>query len=680
MAFAFVPSDPTASNADLPIGIAGALGAVAFAVLGALIVSRTGNRIGWTYLAIIGVATFAVAVGNYAALALTHDWPFLTLAALLSQPLFLGGLGLFVAIFYLFPTGELPSPSWRWIWRGYLIAVAVIVVGFAILDQPIELNTGSIPNPIGIVPPDGPFGPVLMTAGLGILVAGALGLLSLVFRFRKGDQTERQQIRWLMASGSVAGVALVVAAGAGIPADAQVAAGKTPSSILVLINAIGLFVLVASIMIGIPLATTIAILKYRLYELDLVVRKTVVFTVLAGFVTVVYVGVVVLLTRIVGSGSVLSSIAATALVAGLFQPVRRWATKLANRLVFGRRAEPYEVLSTFSDRIGSTYAAEDVLPRMARVIAEGMAADRVEVWLAHGETARLAAAWPVEGVALAGEVYEVPIRYREEMLGQIRVGESAADPLTPPEDKLLRDLASQAGLVLRNVGLTVDLQARVEQLDERAAELRASRARIVEAHDAERRRLERNIHDGAQQHLVALAVKLRLARSVAQRDPEEGAVTLRTLADETGAARATLLDLASGIYPMVLEERGIGPALEEQARAGGVPIVVATDGLARLPIETEAAVYFVCLEAMQNAAKYAHAGRIEVRLGARGGHLSFEVTDDGEGFDAVTAASGSGLRNMRDRLSAFGGDVRIDSTPGRGTSVRGSLPLAEVRR
>ena len=371
------------------------------------------------------------------------------------------------------------------------------------------------------------------------------------------------------------------------------------------------------------------------------------------------------------------SLVATAIVAALFQPIRRRVVRFANRLVFGRRAEPYEVLARFSERVGASYAADDVIPRTARVIAEGVGATHVEIWLRVGDDAHLAAAWPDEDVPPTDPDVR-PIASQERSLGEIRLWTAPGQPLRPAEEKLVTDLAAQTALVVRNLALTSELRARVDELSTRAEELRDSRMRIVQAHDAERRRLERNIHDGAQQHLVALAVKLRLAGSTAAKDPEKAAGQLRDLGDQTDLALTTLLDLASGIYPAELEERGIGPALSTLGRTAGLPIEIDTDGVGRLPIEIEAAIYFVCLEAMQNAAKYAKASEVRVELAREGDGIAFRVRDDGVGFDTTVTSAGTGLQNMRDRLATFGGDVGISSTPGGGTTVSGWLAAPEL--
>jgi signal transduction histidine kinase len=238
----------------------------------------------------------------------------------------------------------------------------------------------------------------------------------------------------------------------------------------------------------------------------------------------------------------------------------------------------------------------------------------------------------------------------------------------PTEDKLLEDLAAQAGLVLRNARLTAELQANVE-------ELRASRRRLVEAQDEERRKIERNLHDGAQQQLVALTVQLGLLERVAD-DPERVRTMAGALQSALRDALDDLRDLARGIYPPLLADKGLAEALSSQARKAAVPTSVEPDGVGRYPQEVEAAVYFCALEALQNVAKYAEASRAVIRLAERDGWLTFEVDDDGRGFDPSATPSGSGLQGMADRLDALGGTIETDSAPGRGTVVRGRLRVA----
>jgi len=375
-----------------------------------------------------------------------------------------------------------------------------------------------------------------------------------------------------------------------------------------------------------------------------------------------------------------------------FQPVRERMTRVANRLVYGKRATPYEVLSEFAGRVGTTYATEDVLPRTARVIAEGTGALRADVWLRVGDHLRLSASWPPEEdgtelvVALPPDgmtlppfedaARAVPVLLQGALLGAVTVTKAPGDPLRHTEEALLDDLAAQAGLVLANARLTAELQAHLDELTARSAELQVSRQRIVIAQDEERRRLERNIHDGAQQHLVALAVKLRLARSLVSRDPAKASQMLTELRGEVDDALDTMSNLALGIYPPLLEEQGIAAALAAQYQRTDLPVRLNTDGMGRYPIDLEAAVYFCTLEALQNIAKYADARAVDVTIGEQNGSLTFQVTDDGTGFDPSSTPRGSGLNNMLDRLSALGGDVTVESAPGRGTTILGRVPLS----
>jgi signal transduction histidine kinase len=270
------------------------------------------------------------------------------------------------------------------------------------------------------------------------------------------------------------------------------------------------------------------------------------------------------------------------------------------------------------------------------------------------------------GEVSATEMRE-PIRHQGELLGALSIVKRPGESITPTEDKLVRDLAAQAGLVMRNVALTEQLMDHIEQL-------RASRQRLVHAQDEERRKLERNLHDGAQQQLVALSVKLRLAEGLVDRDSEKTKAMLADLQTETGQAIEDLRDLARGIYPPLLADKGLVAALEAQARKGSVATSVEAENVARYPQQVEAAVYFCALEALNNVAKYSGASNAEVRLAQTNGDLTFEVSDDGAGFDSARTSYGTGLRGMADRVEAIGGVLKIRSAPGEGTSVTGRIP------
>jgi signal transduction histidine kinase len=351
-------------------------------------------------------------------------------------------------------------------------------------------------------------------------------------------------------------------------------------------------------------------------------------------------------------------------VAVLFQPALGRARRFADRVVYGERATPYEVLAEFSEHLADTYAADDVLPRTARVLAEGVGADRARVWLSAGRELRPVATWPNDADPARPDDHRAEVRHQGELLGALSVAMPASDPMDPAKEKLMADLASQAGLVLRNVRLVEDL--------------RGSRRRLVSAQDEERRRLERNIHDGAQQQLVALAVKARLARQLTDRDPEKVVQLLTQIEAETSRALEDLRDLARGIYPPLLADKGLAAALQAQARRSAIHVEVIADGVSRYPQAVEAAVYFSVLEALQNVAKYAVASRADVRLTQPGSALTFEVRDDGRGFDPASIGYGTGLQGIADRLAALNGTLRVASAAGDGTTVTGVIPLEEV--
>lgn len=581
-------------------------------------------------------------------------------------------------IILLFPSGTVPSRRWRSVpWLlvgGTLWALA----WYAVEPRGLAPTPGlRVRNPVAIEGIRGIASPMI-TAGTIVALLSALAcFVGLILRFRRSQGEERQQLRWLAYVGAFSLVTFIgLFVGDALPGEAQV------------VEDIFWSVFVASLMVGIPAACGIAILKYRLYELDVVIKKTVVFAILAGFVTLVYVGIVIGIGNLVTDAETGFSVlvfGAIALVALILQPLRHWARRLADRLVYGKRATPYEVLSQFTERIGETLSVEDVLARMTQLITAGTGADRAEVWLRVGRELRLEASSPLreddERPRLSLEADDeppeipeatevIPVRYRGELLGAIAVSVPAADPLTPEQERMISELAAQAGLVLRNVGLTAELRARLE-------ELQRSRERLVAAQDEERRRIERNLHDGAQQQLIALAVKARLAQQLAERDPGASAGLLGDIQHDADAALDDLRDLARGIYPPLLADQGLGAALDAQARKAPIPVTVDVADDARYPQAVESAVYFCCLEALNNVAKYADASRASVRIDREDGRLRFEVADDGRGFDVEATTQGTGLQGMADRLDALGGGFEVRSTPGSGTTISGSLTLRE---
>jgi len=417
-----------------------------------------------------------------------------------------------------------------------------------------------------------------------------------------------------------------------------------------------------------------------------VLAKGLVYAGLFAFVVLTYVVVVLgggALTGQTSSPSLGLSVLATAVVALGFDPVLTRLEKLAARTVLGGRPSPYDVLRRFTAAVTGSYPAEELPERMARVLADGTGALSAQVWVAvHEGRELLAATWPPSPAGQvvlppdgSPRVRRVEVREGGELLGGLAVEERPGTPLTPVEERLFTRLATQAGLVLRGARLRAELELRATELSARAEELRISRERLVDAQDAERRRLERDIHDGAQQHLVALAVNLRLAHTLAGRAPERAEALLT--AQEAAAAEAVeaLVQLARGIYPPLLAERGVPAALRAVISGAGSSAQVSETAVGRYSSSAEAAAYFCCLEALQNAAKHAGAAAVRVELRGEPDTLILDVADDGPGFDPGTVTAGSGLANMRDRVESVGGSLSIDSRPGEGTRIHAVLPV-----
>jgi signal transduction histidine kinase len=640
---------------------------------GALVASRRPkNPIGWIFVGAgvsLALTGFAEGYGVYALFTdpgslprgdvMAWVWAWVGIPPLFATP---------ALLFLLFPDGRPLGPRW-WpvVW---LTGVTTGAVAFDAALSPGPLGDppfDEVVNPFGV---EGGGGDVLaalsLLGWLGMVVSILAAATSMVLRLRRSRGLERQQLKWVASAAALFVLACLV----GVP------------SYFAGLDTFGGLIIVAAFM-AIPIAAGYAILRHRLYDVDLVINRALVFGALAAFITAVYVGIVVGVSALIGRAgdpNIALSILATAIVAVAFQPARVRAQRLANRLVYGKRATPYEVLAEFSEQAASTLATEEVLPNVARTVGEGTGAERSDVWVRSGSELRLAASWPgfapyaprritldngklPDSLSIEGAV---PVRHQNELLGALSVVKARGEALSVAEQKLLADLASQAGLVLRNVGLTAELLARLD-------ELTASRQRLVSAQDEERRRLERNLHDGAQQHLVALKVKLNLAARQTE-DPQLKDKLISLQADTDEAVEA-LRELSRGIYPPLLAEQGLAAALEAQARKSPVAVRVEAAGdLDRYPQDVEAAVYFCCLEALQNVAKYADASTVVVRLFEADGKLCFAISDDGAGFDPEATPRGSGIQNMIDRVEAFAGRLEVTSSPGVGTSVRGELP------
>jgi signal transduction histidine kinase len=639
--------------------VAGFAAIIAMSSVGALVAwRRPTNRIGWLLLAIAYSALFIDIPRLYVGVAV-YVQPGLLPAGLWVN--WVGQLvwiflfaGLLVVLPLLYPTGALLSRRW-FIVLG-LVALPVLLAVVASLDP---AATAPLPNPAGVKGVAGFLSVLEVPVTLSFVAASLLAIVSLIVRFRRGDEREQQQIKWLLVAVSVLFISLLL----------QLFLPPLQNGPLLPLAAATL-----------PISIGIAVLRYRLYDIDLIINKALVYGGLAAVITAVYVLVVINIGALVGGGQRLwLSLLTTAGLALAFQPLRDRAQRLANRLVYGRRATPYEALSQFSEHLSETYSHEDILDRMARILGEGTGAERAEVWVRAGHRLVLASSSPKTAEPFAPLVMQngalpnmqrdtvVPVSHAGELLGALALNKKRGETMNTVEQKLVTDLAGQAGLVLKNVGLNQELLARLD-------DLRASRQRLVTAQDEERRRLERDLHDGAQQHLVALKINLGLAQAAAQPETKVRAL-ITQLKQDADDALETVRELARGIYPPLLASDGLEAALRAQLRRIAVPVDLQLDGVTRQPREVEGAIYFCCLEALQNVAKYAEASHVRLRVWASDSTLAFAVEDDGKGFEPATVVRSSGLQNMRDRLEALGGSLEIRSAAGRGTAIEGRVPV-----
>ena len=644
-----------------------------FPLVGLLITRRLPrNRVGWLLLA-IGIGwSLGGLLDAYVRWALILEPGSLPAgvavqaigAAMWLPPVALTGIFLIL----LFPDGHLPSRRWRPLaWLG----ACVVVVGVLSLS----LAPGPIEGAIAAVGQDNPLGVSAVGSLLDVLFVVSVALLpvcilasatSLVLRYRRSRGEERLQLKWLTTAGAFVATAFLLSILVSL-----VAATQPDESRLDAWSAAVDTVAVLSFGL-IPIAIGVAVLRHGLYGIDAIISRALMVGALGVFITGVYVAIVVGIGALIGEQgpSVALSVVATAVVAVAFQPVRERVQRWVNRLVYGERATPYEVLADFASRVTGRYTTAELLPRLAETVSEGLGGAQVEVWVRTGDelvrevsrpaepTASVAPApVSVDGVAMLDGDRVVPVRHRDQLLGALAVSKPAGEAITPPEDAMLGQVATQAGLVLRNLRLIDDLKG--------------SRVRLVASQDAERRRLERNLHDGAQQSLVSVALLTRMAAARAS-DPELKK-SLSDAGEQLQSAIDELRELARGIHPVVLTERGLGPALNSLAERSPVPVIVETDLRDRLPESIEATLYLVAAEAIRNAGRHSGAGAVRVRVAPIDGAVILDVADDGPGGADPTL--GAGLKGLTDRVAAVDGVLDVHSTASAGTRITCTVPV-----
>lgn len=618
--------------------------AVSFAGVGLYVLrARPGHRIGQLFVG-LGVASAVMYFGRQYGLH-TPSLPgseWLAWLSIWPVPLSMAVAGVGVMVF---PTGQHLSQRWRVV--AYAMVGLAMLIALASALWPIEddwaradltfpFRTGGENTAQSIVAP-------LMAvsyAGFQVLWAAAV-----VTRLRRAGRDEVRQLRWFVSAVAVPTLLLVGGA----------IAWQTPLP--------GLLTLWL-----IPVAAGVAIVRYRLYDIDPVINKTLVIGAMVLLIFVGYVAVVVGVGALLPLSDGVLALAATTAVAVAFEPVRRRAQRLADRLVYGARATPYETLSRLSAQLN--HSDDSLLDGLAATIAGGLRASDVVVWVGETDWMRAVSAWPSApsdaGRPLAelgdGRDLVRPVRYDGRVRGALVLRRASRDPLAPAEEQLLADLVAQAGLV-------IDHRARLEQVACQATELQAAARRIVTAQDSARRRLERDLHDGAQQRLVTLGLELG---ALVERARAAGSVDLVQRVEESRRqlldATAELREIARGVHPAALTQDGLEAALANMTDRSPVPVRLQVTLDRRLPAEIEATAYFLVSEALTNSARHAQAESVDVTVTLDSGRLMVAVTDDGIG--GAQSEPGGGLQGLADRLSALGAPLDLVSPPGSGTTVR----------
>jgi two-component system NarL family sensor kinase len=679
-----------------------------FSAVGTLLATRRpANPIGWLFIAVGLLNALQLLFGEYAYTSLVlgpERLPYGATAAWLSFLLQSTAAFLLFFVLLLFPTGRLLSSRWRIVaWAG-VCAASVGITSSALVPGPLEPSS-PFDNPFGVDAAN--FGQI-STATLWLFFVAVLGaLLSLVVRFVRSRGEERQQIKWFVA----VAVFGIFSLGGVTVASSLLPEGNSLGVLVAFLQDDLLWTIVPA---SLPIAVAIAILKYRLYDIDIIINRTLVYSALTVCIVGIYVFVVGYFGAVFESrGNLAVSIFAAGLVAIMFQPLRERLQRIVNRLTYGERDDPYGVLARLGRRLEATIAPEAVLPAIVEDIARALRLPQVTIWLADRDTLRLGAAHggtparlsvedagAVEtlrhatdalhpkdldssgeyAAVIAGDGVSLiePLTHQGELVGALCLApRSPGEGFSPADRRLLRDLATQSGAAAHEVQLTVALRSSLE-------DLRRSRERLIEAQEEERRRIQRDLHDGLGPVLASMRLRLEACLDLAEGTAAPLSGDLERLYELVGEATGDIRRLVYELRPPVLDQLGLVPAIRQHCerfeRETGIKTELDTAPELAVPAAAEVTVLRVVQEALVNVQKHAQASHVVVGLERQGEWLLVGVVDDGKGLLLSAnggASGGTGLLNMRERAELLGGTLNLDNQPGSGTNLLVRIPARD---